>query len=80
MANNLTEWIIVQKSYKGPFNNYVTLRLGGGLGDALRAVVNTALKSVTKGGGGIKNLSKKRYVIVEQPLMGVIHYKPRIDL
>ena len=37
----------------------------------LRAVGNTTLKSITKGGGGRggKNLSKKRYVIVEQPLM-----------
>ena len=44
------------------------LRGGGGLIDALRAVVNTTLKSVTEGGrGGGKNLSKKRYLIVEQP-------------
>ena len=53
--------------YKGPFNNYVTPKGGGRLSDALRAVVNTTLKSVTKGGGGVKNISKKRYVIVEQP-------------
>ena len=39
---------------KEPFNNYVTPRGGrrGMLSDALRTVVNTTLKRVTKGGGG----------------------------
>ena len=52
----------------GPFNNYVTLRGGGGLSDALRSIVKVTLKSVTKGGGRDKNRPKKRYGIVERPL------------
>ena len=48
------------------YYNYVTPRGGRGLGDALRTVVNTTLKSVTKG-EGVNNFLKKRYVIVEQP-------------
>ena len=53
-------------------NNYITPRRkrGGGLSDVLRTVVNTYnVKSIREGGGsGVKNLSKKLYVIVEQPL------------
>ena len=48
---------LMESTYKGPFNNYVTPRRGGGvLSDALRTVVNTTLKSVMKGGGGVKTL------------------------
>ena len=56
-------------------NNYITPRRKrgeGGLSDVLRTVVNTYnVKSIMKGGwgvSGVKNLSKKLYVIVEQPL------------
>ena len=52
---------------KGTFTNYVTLKGGGGLRDALRSVVKVTLRSVTKGEG--KHRSKKRYVIVERPQM-----------
>ena len=44
----------------GPFNNYVTPRGGGGrLSDALRTVVDTTLKSVTEGEGGVSKISQK---------------------
>ena len=42
---------------------------GRGLRDALRTVVNVTFKSVTKGGGGVKN--RPKYVIVERPLIDV---------
>ena len=45
---------------KGLFNNYVTLRGGGGLSDALRSVVKVTLKSVTKRGGGGGQKSPKK--------------------
>ena len=53
----------------GPFNNYVTPR-----GGVKRCVTDRSQHNVKKryegvrGGGGGKNISKKRYVIVEQPL------------
>ena len=43
--------------------NYIDLDGEGGLGDALRMVVNTTLKSVTKREG--KNSIKNCYVIVQ---------------
>ena len=60
-------------------NNYITPRRktgGEGLSDVLRTVVNMYnVESIMKGGrvgggggNGVKNLSKKLYVIVEQPL------------
>ena len=56
-------------------NNYITPRRKreGGLSDVLRTVVNTynvksIMKGVRGGGSGVKNLTKKLYVIVEQPL------------
>ena len=49
----------IRGRYMESFNNYVTPREGRGLSDALRTVVNTKLKSVTKGeGGGQKSLKK----------------------
>ena len=41
-----------------PFNNYVTPRGARGLSDALRPVLNTTLKSVTKGRGDQKSFKK----------------------
>ena len=52
-----------------PFNNYVTLRGGGGVKGCVTSIVKVTLKSVTKG-TGVKNCPKKRYVnnfIVERP-------------
>ena len=57
MQNGLRGRSTIRNAYRGE----------GWLSDALRTVVNTTLKSVTKGGGGVKHLSKKSYVIVEQP-------------
>ena len=53
----------------GPFNNYVTLRGGGGLSDALRSEVKlkVTLKSVTKGGGGSKIVQKGVTLLLNGP-------------
>ena len=62
--------------FKGPLNNYVTTWGGWGV---KRWVTDRSQHNVKKryeGGGGVKNLSKKRYVIVEQP---IIAYRLFID-
>ena len=54
-----------ETSHLGPFNNYVTHR---GARGGKQCVTDHSQHNVKKRyEGGIKNLSKKRYVIVEQP-------------